>query len=356
VEADIFFIVSKMVDARSCCRSLVLSFLVLPGAAPLAAPPPSSPVLQLQHAVTPGKIIEVAHDHLGHLGASHISHAFYRVSKLVVSAKHSRQREGIIQDMRLMDMFSAALERVSSAGVGHQHLVNLLLACGIMEWPPASLGERADCGLRALTRALNSRADGLADHELSSIMWALEGMEQLGAVVGPTDAPRVSARLNSLNLPFRVMQRFLPDVSLESSAEGVAWARDMIELGGGVALPESRLTAWQSNDPSLCFEYSGKRMEPLPFTPGVDRCRLILKEETGVEYDAVLLNLYPSGAQARHFIFVICSPAPILHNPRLLAHSQVNAGCDITLILEWESTGRNRLLSYPLEVTPECSS
>lgn len=58
-------------------------------------------------------------------------------------------------------------------------------------------------------------------------------------------------------------------------------------------LSESRLTAWQSSD-GLPFAYSGKVMEPLPFSPNVLRLRDALYERTGVLYDGVLLNLYES--------------------------------------------------------------
>ena len=58
-------------------------------------------------------------------------------------------------------------------------------------------------------------------------------------------------------------------------------------------LSESRLTAWQSSD-GLPFAYSGKVMEPAPFSPNVLRLRDALFERTGVLYDGVLLNLYES--------------------------------------------------------------
>lgn len=58
-------------------------------------------------------------------------------------------------------------------------------------------------------------------------------------------------------------------------------------------LSESRLTAWQSSD-GLPFAYSGKVMEPAPFSPNVLRLRDALYERTGVLYDGVLLNLYES--------------------------------------------------------------
>lgn len=64
-------------------------------------------------------------------------------------------------------------------------------------------------------------------------------------------------------------------------------------------LSESRLTAWQSSD-GLPFAYSGKVMEPAPFSPNVLRLRDALYERTGVLYDGVLLNLYESRYDA-HF-------------------------------------------------------
>lgn len=62
---------------------------------------------------------------------------------------------------------------------------------------------------------------------------------------------------------------------------------------GPQVLSESRLTAWQSDD-GLEFSYSGKVMEPAPFSPNVLRLRDALYERTGVLYDGVLLNLYES--------------------------------------------------------------
>lgn len=77
----------------------------------------------------------------------------------------------------------------------------------------------------------------------------------------------------------------------------VALQRDTIYLDNGTrAVPEARLTAWQS-DIGATFRYSGKEMEAPPggMTPRVAAVRDALQQLLGERFDSVLINYYEDG-------------------------------------------------------------
>jgi hypothetical protein len=67
-----------------------------------------------------------------------------------------------------------------------------------------------------------------------------------------------------MQVPFLVLPNLMPQLRLNSVASEVTLSRDVIYLsdnGGSRAVPEARLTGWQS-DIGAAFCYSGKEMQP----------------------------------------------------------------------------------------------
>ena len=93
---------------------------------------------------------------------------------------------------------------------------------------------------------------------------------------------------------------FLPpadaDAALVALREEVAWTQGEVRVFGRTH-PEPRLTAWVA-DPGLAYSYSGRRREPLLWTPTLTALRDAARDATGEPYDAVLCNLYRDGQDA----------------------------------------------------------
>jgi alkylated DNA repair dioxygenase AlkB len=74
---------------------------------------------------------------------------------------------------------------------------------------------------------------------------------------------------------------------------GIDWrTEDVLILGERRRVP--RLVAWHG-DPGASYVYSGTPHEPKPWTPALARVRSRVSSLTGVEFNAVLLNLYRDG-------------------------------------------------------------
>ncbi|GIZ50030.1 alpha-ketoglutarate-dependent dioxygenase AlkB family protein [Noviherbaspirillum aridicola] len=72
--------------------------------------------------------------------------------------------------------------------------------------------------------------------------------------------------------------------------EEIAWRQERILIGGRERL-QPRLSAWYG-DAGRTYRYSGRRFEPLPWTPVLLRVRADVERATGHRYNSVLLNLY----------------------------------------------------------------
>jgi hypothetical protein len=68
-----------------------------------------------------------------------------------------------------------------------------------------------------------------------------------------------------MQVPFLVLPNLMPQLRLNDVTSEVTLSRDIIYLsdngGGSRAVPEARLTGWQS-DIGATFCYSGKEMQP----------------------------------------------------------------------------------------------
>jgi len=73
-----------------------------------------------------------------------------------------------------------------------------------------------------------------------------------------------------------------------------------IQDGREVVCQEPRGTAWFSKS-GKTFTYSNKTMHPAPFNPLLTEMADRLKELVGVDYDSVLVNLYPHGKSGMRY-------------------------------------------------------
>ena len=74
------------------------------------------------------------------------------------------------------------------------------------------------------------------------------------------------------------------------------WRQHHIELFGR-RVPQPRLSAWYG-DPGTASCYSGLRLEPADWTPGLAAIREWLEGFTGLRFNSVLANLYRDGADS----------------------------------------------------------
>ncbi len=83
------------------------------------------------------------------------------------------------------------------------------------------------------------------------------------------------------------------DALLQQVESQVTWRQDQIRVYGKVhQLP--RLTAWYG-DAGTCYEYSGIKMDPLPWTPVLGVIRDRPEDLSGDQFNSVLLNRYRDG-------------------------------------------------------------
>lgn len=92
-----------------------------------------------------------------------------------------------------------------------------------------------------------------------------------------------------------VLQRFFdlgapPSEVLAQLVAQVAWREETITLWGKEVL-QPRLLAWHG-DECASYVYSGKRHDPLPWTPLLSGLRRRIEDATSLSFNSVLLNLY----------------------------------------------------------------
>ena len=73
----------------------------------------------------------------------------------------------------------------------------------------------------------------------------------------------------------------------------IDWQQEEI-LMFGRRVPVPRRVAWHG-DPAATYAYSGTEHHPLPWTPALEQARARVTGLTGVDFNAVLLNLYRDG-------------------------------------------------------------
>jgi alkylated DNA repair dioxygenase AlkB len=95
----------------------------------------------------------------------------------------------------------------------------------------------------------------------------------------------------------RLHRRFLgmaeADLLFAALRDETEWEQETAVLYGREVLAP-RLTAWHG-DAEASYVYSGVRHDPLPWTPALRDVRGRLSDETGHEFNSVLLNFYRDG-------------------------------------------------------------
>ena len=75
--------------------------------------------------------------------------------------------------------------------------------------------------------------------------------------------------------------------------QSLAWQQKPIVIFGREVL-QPRLTAWYG-DADCAYVYSGKRNEPLPWTPALAELRIAVEQVTATRFNSVLANCYRHG-------------------------------------------------------------
>ncbi|TSD67243.1 alpha-ketoglutarate-dependent dioxygenase AlkB [Inquilinus sp. KBS0705] len=104
----------------------------------------------------------------------------------------------------------------------------------------------------------------------------------------------------SLNLPANLMD-YRPGffTSVESAGlmqelkNTIAWKQESIQMYGKL-LNTPRLTAWYG-DNSKTYAFSGKKYDPLPWTPALLFVKERIEQAAGISFNSVLLNDYRNG-------------------------------------------------------------
>uniref|UniRef100_A0A6U9XLU6 Fe2OG dioxygenase domain-containing protein n=1 Tax=Pseudo-nitzschia australis TaxID=44445 RepID=A0A6U9XLU6_9STRA len=91
------------------------------------------------------------------------------------------------------------------------------------------------------------------------------------------------------------------DFTVASFVNQVDFNSEKIQTTSKRAVAERRETAWQGDEHVAPFEYSGKSMQRMPWSPIVANARDRLCEETSHYYDGCLLNLYPDGGSGMRY-------------------------------------------------------
>ena len=151
----------------------------------------------------------------------------------------------------------------------------------------------------------------LEEHQLSGLHWAYHCFQHLAKNSSRNNSDSViqlpdnlQKHYESLNLPFRIIPGSFEkelDFSVDNLRKQVAFQVDTIKTTSNQVVQERRQTAWQGDEGVAPFEYSGKAMPRMPWSPLVRSVRDGLVHITDEYYDGCLLNLYPDGGSAMRY-------------------------------------------------------
>eukprot|EP00536_Pseudo-nitzschia_multiseries_P000286 jgi/Psemu1/630/gm1.630_g len=178
-------------------------------------------------------------------------------------------------------------------------------------------------------------AAAIRPHQLSGLKWSIDCFR-----LSTKDHPNFSHKslpthlqraYDDLDLPFAVRPGFLRKLSARNSdsndndndndnghlptcdrddendftvacfVDQVDFRVETIQTTSKRAVAERRQTAWQGDEHVAPFEYSGKSMQRMPWSPIVANVRDRLFDETSHYYDGCLLNLYPDGGSGMRY-------------------------------------------------------
>lgn len=81
------------------------------------------------------------------------------------------------------------------------------------------------------------------------------------------------------------------EMLFEVLKKGIEWKQEKIKIFGKEVV-EPRLVAWYGDK---AYKYSGKLMQPQPWTKELLEIKSIIEENTGYKFNNVLLNYYRNG-------------------------------------------------------------
>jgi alkylated DNA repair dioxygenase AlkB len=113
----------------------------------------------------------------------------------------------------------------------------------------------------------------------------------------------------------------------------IAWRSEEVVMWGR-KLPQPRLTAWYG-DPGRSYDYSGLRLDPLPWTPLLLDIKTRVEETAGSTFNSVLLNYYRDHHDSIGFH---SDDEPELGDRPIIA--SLSLGAERTFILKHKTLGR----------------
>lgn len=220
--------------------------------------------------------------------------------RLVQLSPRNDDDDTIRTDVRL----HTCLRALDVTTLAPDDLADMLWACAMLERPL----RRSEVSVGTLVAAFDARAMEMELHAAGMAAWAWDSL------LGGTPAPEALIA-RAAPLPFRVHIGAIDPtlLSLEALLAESAPRRDEIRSGSTefthAVVPESRLTAWQS-DVNAPFTYSGKDMPPrvgeaegAGMSPRIAQIRDELARSGRLErhYDSVLVNYYGGGKCGMRF-------------------------------------------------------
>lgn len=94
--------------------------------------------------------------------------------------------------------------------------------------------------------------------------------------------------------PFEYVPKLFSDNLFDSLRDEIIWKQDYFTKNNNgieTIIRERRLTAFQSNSDKI-ISYSGKTMDPIPFTKTVQYVKNIIEMRFGIIFDSCLINYY----------------------------------------------------------------
>ncbi|AGF85336.1 oxygenase [Moumouvirus goulette] len=99
----------------------------------------------------------------------------------------------------------------------------------------------------------------------------------------------------NIDKPYKYIPKALDENLYEKLVSEIKLKREYIPVTySSEKIPERRETAWQSNT-NIPAEYSGKTMNPEPFTPTVLYVKNFVEKIIGIEFDSALIFHYING-------------------------------------------------------------
>eukprot|EP00873_Tetraselmis_striata_P040865 jgi/Tetstr1/461129/TSEL_006268.t1 len=215
------------------------------------------------------------------------SHALRRLAKFMAGQGAEKARRALVQRPEFHRLCQSAAQPAPEEGDTLADValaVDALTSLGSLAPIPPSVLPWAS---QLLQRAASMAAQ-LQPRELSGCGWAC-------ARLGLEPPAAISAAADAAQLPFCIVPALLedPQFNLPALVGEVPFQAEMLVTRTGKRVQERRETCWMAEAGIGGLAYSGKIMQPVPFTPLVRKIRDQVHDATAQYFDCALLNLYP---------------------------------------------------------------